>query len=254
MPKFSISICLAALSLASVASLNTAAYAQQTLILDFSSSVPGTIQDAVGNGTGLTVRLPGTGSSLPSDDPNLNLDTADGELVVTSTNSDLNGQYQLDGGEYLGSSLADLGFTGQENFKVQITVLNTQYSEDYDQFGIYIGTDSAHVFRTGWSILDNKRIAISVDNNGGFDSRGIFNGSLAPVPGDNVVLTVARMNGNYSVNISNLTNPQRSGRLPVQQPLFLESATNLYVGIFAANAQNNDPKVNILDKYLVRVE
>ena len=254
MSKFSILMSFAALSIAQLVCLNTTASAQQTLVLDFSSPVAGTIQDASGNGTGLTARLPGTGSSLPANDPNLALDTADGQLVVTSTDSDLNGQYQLDGGEYLGTSLADLGFTGRENFRVQITVLNTQYSENYDQAGIYVGTDSAHVFRAGWSILSPNRIAITVGNNGGYDYRGIFNGARAPMQGDNVILAVTRFGELFSVSIRNLTHTDRSGMLLVQQPFFLNGASNLYVGIFAANAQNNDPKVNILDSYKVVVE
>src|SRR5436190_23698079 len=57
-------------------------------LLPFSSPQPGTILDTNGNGTGFTTRLPGTGGSLPTNDPYLQL--ASGSLLITSTLTDLN--------------------------------------------------------------------------------------------------------------------------------------------------------------------
>ena len=44
--------------------------------------------------------------------------------MLRPTASDLHGQFMLDQGEYLGVRLADLGFTGDEDFSVSMTVVN----------------------------------------------------------------------------------------------------------------------------------
>ena len=95
----------------------------RTTILDFRGPVDGSIRDAAGQGTGLTRRLPGTGAALPADDPNLTLDVGKGRLRLRLNPSNLNKQRNLDRGEYLGVRLADLGFTGEEDFSVTATVV-----------------------------------------------------------------------------------------------------------------------------------
>src|SRR5262249_29891863 len=79
------------------------------------------ICDADGAGTGLTHRLPGTGGAFGPNDENLRLVPARGQLELTTTPSDLNTQHRLGRGEYLGLRLADLGFTGAEDFEVSAT-------------------------------------------------------------------------------------------------------------------------------------
>jgi hypothetical protein len=93
-------------------------------------------QGISGKGTGLADRLPLTGSGLLTDDANLALDPSNGLLTILSTNSDLNGQQNLATGEYLGTSLASLGFNGHGNFRVQARFVNVQYADDFDQFGL----------------------------------------------------------------------------------------------------------------------
>ncbi|HEY7097982.1 MAG TPA: hypothetical protein VH437_14745 [Terriglobales bacterium] len=237
-----------------VSCLGDTAWAQgQTLALDFSSAVPGTIQDISGNGTGLTDRLPGTGSGLLTDDTNLALDTTDGLLTILSTNSDLNGQRDLDTGEYLGTSLASLGFTGHGNFRVKARFVNIQYAEDFDQFGLYVGADSSHVFRCGWGHIFGPATLMTI-NNGGFDSGGGYGSQFVPAVGDTIVLTLFRQGANFGVTIHNLTHPGRSGVLTIPQPSFLNHYTNLYVGVFAANAGNGNVKTMTVDQYLVKVQ
>src|SRR5262249_8571004 len=84
----------------------------RTLRLDCNQSVAGSLDDRNGRGTGLTHRLPGTGGRLPALDANLHVNTGKRQLELTTTNSDLNTQYRLFRGEYLGVRLSDLGFTG----------------------------------------------------------------------------------------------------------------------------------------------
>ena len=224
-----------------------------SLQLDFSSAVPGTLQDISGNGTGLATRLPGTGSNLLADDANLALDTTNGLLTVLSTNSDLNGQQNLGTGEYLGTSLSDLGFTGRNNFRVQAKFVNIQYAEDFDQFGLYVGSDSSHNFRCGWGHIFNPATLATI-NNGGQDSGGGFSNQFVPAVGDTVVLTLSRTHGIYAVSIHNLTHPGQSGTLTIEQPSFLNHSTSLYVGVFAANSGNGNVKTLTVDQYNVKVQ
>ncbi len=178
-----------------------------SLTLNFSSPIPGTVADQNGNGTGLTDRLPGTGGALPSNDPNLALNTSQGVLQITSTNSDLNGQLNMASGEYLGTRLADLGFTGSQNFSVSATFLNVQYSQDYDQFGLYVGNASDQNFRAGFvfASLAGGRSMFSTPNSG-VDFNTVF-GSNAPALGDDIVLTLSRTGGTYC----RLSEPDQSG-------------------------------------------
>ena len=97
----------------------------RTVELDFRRPTPGTLLDANGRGIGLTRRLPGTGSALPERDPNLHLNPARSALELTTTRSDLNTQDRMPTGEYLGFRLADLGFTGKEDF--EISALDPEY-------------------------------------------------------------------------------------------------------------------------------
>ena len=224
-----------------------------SLTLNFSSPIPGTIAGQNGTGTGLTDRLPGTGGALPSNDPNLALNTSQGVLQITSSSSDLNGQLNMASGEYLGTRLADLGFTGSQNFSVSATFLNVQYSQDFDQFGLYVGNASDQNFRAGFvfASIAGGRSMFSTPNSG-VDFNTVF-GSNAPAVGDDIVLTLSRTGGTYAVDYQNLTNPALSGLLSLVQPTFLNGQTDLYVGIFAANARNNDPKVGTIDAYSVNV-
>src|SRR5262249_58406204 len=61
-------------------------------VIDFRLPIPGGLRDADGRGTGLTHRLPGTGSRLNERDANLRLDPDRGQLALTTTHHDLNHQ------------------------------------------------------------------------------------------------------------------------------------------------------------------
>ena len=116
----------------------------RTLHLDFASPIPGTLRDAQGRGIGLTHRLPGTGTGLPERDPNLRLRPDRRALELTTTRSDLNTQDRMATGEYLGVRLADLGFTGTEDFEIRATIPDIPGLKVVGQFGLYAGTAQRH--------------------------------------------------------------------------------------------------------------
>ena len=57
--------------------------------LGFGHSIVGTIQDENGIGTGFTHRWPGTGSALAEQDSNIDIDLMTGQMLLTSTRSDI---------------------------------------------------------------------------------------------------------------------------------------------------------------------
>src|SRR5262249_30734719 len=121
----------------------------RTLQHTFSRVSDAGIRDAGGLGIGLTARLPGTGKLLADRDPHLRLDAEKSQLELTTTNSDLNTQYKLQDGEYLGVRLSDLGFSGKEDFAVTVTIANIPALEVVGQFGLYAGATSARNIRGG---------------------------------------------------------------------------------------------------------
>jgi hypothetical protein len=90
------------------------------LDLSFSAAAAGGLADVNGLFTGLTTRLPGTGTALPALDPNLRLDPAEGVLALTTTRADFNGAAGLDTNSSPGVALADFGFTGSEDFAATV--------------------------------------------------------------------------------------------------------------------------------------
>jgi hypothetical protein len=226
----------------------------RTWRLDFTKAVADTLRDAAGAGTGLTHRLPGTGRRLPAADPNLRLDTARGRLVLTTTNSDLNTQYRLHEGEYLGVRLADLGFTGKEDFAVTAKVLDIPALEFVGQFGLYAGPRSNWNIRGG--LLSQKRAETGqytqflVDNRDGCDKNIAKVGLLATRT--DLRLTLKRTAGKYALTVDNLTEGS-SSTLTIRHPEFLDAEADLYVGLFGANTQSNVRRELVFEKFEVTV-
>ncbi len=218
-----------------------------TISIGFDSAAPGTIQDSTGQGTGLTDRLSGTGGSIATQDPNLSLDTGSGVLNITSTPSDINGQINLGLGEYLGVNLSSLGFTGSEDFSLSATFLNIQYSQAFDQFGLYIGADADTNFRAGYLFFfpgfDEQ--LFSVHNTTGLDSNLTL--GAGPLVGSTLSITLGRVGGIYSLGFNGTD-------FSILQPSFLNGFTDLNVGIFAANSRNDTPKGAIVDSFSVTVD
>jgi hypothetical protein len=226
----------------------------RTLRLKFNREAVGGIRDAAGRATGLTHRLPNTGDQLKHHDRNLRLDPGRGLLELTTTRTDINNQSSLAEGEYLGMRLADLGFTGTEDFEVRVTLPNVPALENYGQFGLYAGTDSALNIRGGlinskWN-EPGRNTQFLVNNNGGRDSDLYHVGLLSP--GADLRLTLRRAAGNYSLTVENHTDGS-SSTLKIRHPLFLEDRADLYVGLFGANAQSNVPKTLLIRDFQVTV-
>jgi hypothetical protein len=204
--------------------------------LDFQRPSTG-ILDSAGLGTGLTHRLPGTGKRLRTHDDNLTLNTQESQLELMTTNSDLNTQYKLDVGEYLGIKLTDLGFTGTEDFALTVVVPNIPALQRVGQFGLYAGVKSDRTIRGG--LLSRKEPEqyrqFLVQNQNGKDAPPHYVGLTTP--GDDLRLTLRREGKQYALTVENLTNGN-STILTMPQPTYLEGQRDLYVGFFGANTQS----------------
>jgi ferric-dicitrate binding protein FerR (iron transport regulator) len=210
----------------------------RTLRLLFDRPVDQGVKDRAGARTGLTYRLPGTGKGLPESDGNLHLNTAQSQLELTTTNSDLNTQYQLDQGEYLGVRLADLGFSGKEDFAVTVTTPSIPDLDLVGQFGLYAGAASDRNIRGG--VIGRRRqgeyMQFLVNNQQGSDTPDICQVGLLST-GTDLRLTLRRTSGKYSLTVENLTLGSAS-TLTIRHPEFLDLEKDLYVGVFGANTQS----------------
>jgi len=226
----------------------------RTLRLTFDRDVAGSLRDADGMGTGLTHRLPGTGSNVAANDPNLRLEATTGRLELTTTRSDINRQVRLANGEYLGIRLSDLGFTGREDFAVTATVPNIPALEDFGQFGLYAGTQSDRNIRGGfikWGKRDpGYNTQFLVNNDGGVDTDVHKVGLLSP--GADLRLTLRRTDKKYSLTVENLTDGG-SSTLAIRHPEFLDAEADLFVGLFGANPYSDVRKTLTVKEFAVTV-
>jgi hypothetical protein len=226
----------------------------RSIRLAFDQPAESGIRDANSLSTGLTHRLPGTGRLLRERDPNLRLNPAKGLLELTTTNSDLNTQYWLPRGEYLGVRLSDLGFTGKEDFAATLTLLDIPALEFVGQFGLYAGPRSDETIRGG--LLSAKRqepgqyTQFLVNNHEGRDAApnkvGLFS------TGSDLRLTLKRTAGKYELTVENLTT-EGASTLTVPQPEFLDKERDLYVGLFGANTQSEVRKTLTIKEFSVTV-
>jgi hypothetical protein len=224
----------------------------RTQRLTFDRPVDGTLRAADGSGTGLTRRLPGTGKKIPERDPNLRLNAARQQLELTTTNSDINTQYRLGHGEYLGMRLSDLGFTGEEDFALTATFPNIPALEFVGQFGLYAGSRSDRNIRGG--VIGRREAGqhtqFLVNNEDGKDTNinrvGLFS------TGTSLRLTLSRLSGKYSLTVENLT-AGGSSTLAIRHPDFLVGEEDLYVGLFGANTQSEVRKTLTVKEFSVTV-
>ena len=90
-------------------------------------------------------------------DPNLFLNVPEKRLELTTTNSDINVQINMPTGEYFGIPLADLGFTGREDFAISVTIPDIPALQRVGQFGLYAGDRSNRMIRGGLIRAIEKR-------------------------------------------------------------------------------------------------
>jgi hypothetical protein len=223
--------------------------------LKFDQAVEDSLRDSAGLGTGLTHRLPGTGRRLGEHDANLRLDTAKARLELTTTDSDLNTQYKLHRGEYLGVPLSDLGFTGKEDFAATATFLDIPALEFVGQFGLYAGARSDLNIRGG--LLSAKKeepghyTQFLVNNyKDGCDSDTYKVGLLST--GTDLRLTLKRISGKFALTVDNLTSGG-SSTLSIQHPELLDQEPELFLGLFGANTQSNVRKTLLVKDFQVTV-
>ena len=196
------------------------------------------LRDATGMPTGLTHRLPGTGAELPEDDQNLLLVPEKGHLELTTTDSDLNTQHKLGRGEYLGLRLAQLGFTGPEDFEVSAAFPAIPALDGIGQLGLFVGSRSDRNIRGGVLIRGNKvgqYTQFLVNNADGTDTGRRDVGVL--VDGTDLRLTLRRVSGKFSLTIEKSTDGFATVLTPHRSTEFLDAETDLYVGVFGANGQ-----------------
>ncbi len=181
---------------------------------------------------------------MPERDPNLRLRPDRRALELTTTRSDLNTQDRLATGEYLGLRLAELGFTGGEDFEISATIHDIPGLKEVGQFGLYAGPRSNSTIRGGLisrSGLEGSPVSPSfrmflVNNEKGIDTD--INEVGLITTGDDLRLTLRRLGGRYSLVVDNLTR-NSSSTLEIPHPAFLDHEIDIHVGLFGANTQSD---------------
>lgn len=215
------------------------------LSLPFTALGTGGILDTTGEATGFTTRLPGTGAALPApNDTNLDIDTASGLLNITSTGSDFFGQFQMNVAEAFGIQLSSLGFTGNQDLLVRAKFIDLPALGGFDQIGVYAGASSSSLVRGGIINLETRQ-AYGVNNNGGADSNVNFVPTGALGVGVAMTVELKRTAGVWSVVVNGVN------ANPGVDPDFLDSATDLNVGVFHSDVANAVTQVAKLDSFTV---
>lgn len=210
--------------------------------VDLSFDEPGTegLTDALGQLTGLTARLPGTGSALPALDPRLLLDSEAGVLEVQSARADFFGQVGLENASAPGLSLAALGFTGSEDFSVSAEFRSVGPIAFIDQVGLYVGAHSNLLTRAGTIVFGApERYSAHTSNGADFDAR--FFGFGLDVS-DGMTVTIGREAGTWRYLIDD-----REWN-PLSAPTFLDGRSDLVAGVFAITPLNDTTKTIELDR------
>ena len=230
------------------------------LTLEFNSAA-GTLLDANGVGVGFTARMPGSGANITGNDTNLLLRTGDGLLQLrASPGADFNGQANMANATIVGVNLSTLGFTGEQDFVAKATFVNLTNLHAYpDQLCLVVGTATTNLIRTGFINFDqfhantdaNEGFAVNTIN--GIDASSRFVGAVV---GSTMTVEIRRTSGTWSVKVNGfdrLPNTITDGGGTPVPPTFLDSATNLFVGVVAMDVGNNSPWYADLDSFSVSV-
>lgn len=219
------------------------------LTLEFDAPVPGTIADANGLGTGFTDRLTGTGGLIPANDPNLDLVSSPGKLLLTSVRSDFNH------GNGLGRNLDQLeapGFflpgVGSRDLAISAVFENVAVPNLSDQLLLYAAVDENTILRAG---VHEGNVYHFTINMGAGDSTPLLSPPNSFATGDDIQLTLARTGGLWSISWLNLSD-NKQGVLGLSLP-WLDASGDLYLGVHAANARSNTSFVAEIDRVTVNV-
>jgi len=225
---------------------------QAGVVLNFGSPVPGTVADRHGDGTGFTSRLPRTGGALSANDTNLDLSSVPGSLLITSTMTDIN-HHGVNLGIAEAPTLLVTGL-GSNDISVSMLVRGMSVQQGSDQLGIIVGTSAtdetvrANLHEGGAYVLSENWAGSGFDDSNTFVANA-FNA------GDDILLTLSRINGFWGVSWDNLTDsdPGHDGSIAAKPLPWLDASPDLYVGIYAANAGNFVPKTYRVDEFRVDV-
>lgn len=199
-------------------------------VFDFKNT-GGTILDKDGEGTGFTERLANTGTAHPANDPNLDIDTANGLLTITSTTNDVNGQVGMDVAEMIGIPLSSLGFTGTQDFRIRAKFVDLPAGAGFDQIGVFAGASSTAVIRGG-RIGANEALGVNTDGNN--DSNANFAGAHASLASTlSMTVELSRTAGVWKITVNGID------ATPWAQPAFLNGLGDMTIGVFALDGGSN---------------
>lgn len=226
-----------------------------TISLSFNGPMPGTIQDGNGLGTGFLTRLPGTGFSLPSNDPNLSLSTIAGSLLIQSTNGGVN-QFPGPIGNNLGN-LETPGFfvpgIGTRDFTISAIVRNVDVRTGGDFISLYAGVDENHLAFAG---INDPAVFAIIQNQGSGDTQLYNSGPGIPLiaPGHDLRLTFTRTSGLWQLSWQDLSQPG-SGSSPFVAIPWLNAFSDLYLGIHVATPSPVLPTFTTqLDEFSITIQ
>jgi hypothetical protein len=219
------------------------------------------VLDANGVGSGFTARLPGSGASITGSDGNLLLRTNTGLLQLrASPGADFNGPANMAGATAVGINLADLGFSGENDFVASATFINITNLHAYpDQLCLVVGTATTNLIRAGFINFDQYHP--NADANESFAVNTINGANASPrffgaVVGSTMTVEIRRTCGAWSAKVNGferLPNANTDGSGAPAPPGLLDSATNLFVGVAAMDVGNDSPWYVDLDTFRVSV-
>lgn len=212
----------------------------------FTGEATGGILDQDGTPTGFTTRLGGTGGTLATHDPKLNLDTTAEVLEIRSSQADFAGQAGMAGLSAPGLRLSDFGFTGDQDFVIRAEFAPVVGFAFVDQLGLYVGTASTNVTRAGFILLDAPQ-AYSAHTPGTQDAGAHFSSFIDVSDGLSVV--IARQNGAWSYFVDGVSTHPTTG-----EATFLNGQSDLTFGVFAITPLNADVKTAQLQSLTVMIE
>lgn len=222
-----------------------------TTTLDFNAPAPGSLNDVNGVGTGFTHRLPGSGGSIPANDPNLTLDAGNSRLLVGSTRSDFNltgfGR-NLPGMEAPALLLSGIG---SDNFMVRARYSDLHVDQLSDQIGILVGASVDNLVRGGVHEGPTGYQAFFGYSQNGLDQAPGGGTADQFLAGQDGLFEIGRISGLWHFSWQNLTNPSLSGSLHSILVPNLDGENDLYVGIFNHDARNTTPQTAYLEYFQV---
>lgn len=209
----------------------------------FASAASSGLKDSAGVMTGLSARLSGT--STPTNDTRMTLNTSSAVLNIKTSTSDLNGQAGVNLMCAPGHKLSDFGFNGDEDFVVRAEFGAISNLATADQVGIYVGSSVTNVTRAGVIYLGSNQ-AYSVHTSGTTDTGGHFTSTIDL--GDGMTVVIARQQGEWLYYVDGVPTYPLTGA-----PDFLDSLSDLTVGVFAITPLNSNQKTAPLKSFEVYV-